>query len=188
MRKISAFLLTCAVAPAFGQQLYTCVEKGRKVISNTPCGEGLKLQPTNPASSNVIAPVAAPVTNTLDYSSIYGAWRGQVQFMAKRGPAVVNEAHAVVPLVIQIDPQGKFSGTSSETGCSFKGIATPGAVATFVTLDVTLSGCRYPGYNRQLTGRIALYQAQKHTDFSLFANDLISRPPGYYEIKGTLRR
>lgn len=186
MKTIAIILLACAVAPAFGQQqLYTCVEKGRKVISNTPCGEGLTLQPTNRVPSNVVAP--APV-NAMDYSSTYGAWRGQVQFMAKRGTAVVNEAHAVVSLVIQIDPQGKVSGGNTETGCSFKGIATPGPIDTFVNLDVTLSGCKYSGYNRQLTGRVALYKAQKYVDFNLFANDLISRPNAYYEIKGTLRR
>lgn len=188
MMKIAVILLACAVAPAFGQQqLYTCVEKGRKVISNTPCGEGLKLQPTNQTPSNVVAPAVTPV-NALDYSSIYGAWRGQVQFMAKRGPSVINEAHAVVPLVMQIDPQGKVSGASTESGCSFKGIAIPGPIETLITLDVTLSGCKYFGYNRQMTGRVALYTAKKYVDFSLFANDLIGRPNGYYEIKGTLRR
>lgn len=185
---MAAILLTCVVVPAFGQQqLYKCVEKGRTVLSNAPCGEGLKIQSTNQTPSTTATQVAAQV-NALDYSSIYGAWRGQVQFMAKRGPEVINEAHAVVPLMIQIDPQGKVSGGSSESGCSLKGIAVPGPIETLVTLDVTLFGCKYPGYNRQMTGRVALYSAKKYVDFSLNAHDLISRPHGSYELKGTLRR
>lgn len=108
--------------------------------------------------------------------------------MAKQGTAVMDEAHAVVPLVIEIDPQGKITGVSTDNGCTFKGIAMPGIAETITNLDVTLTGCKYPGFNRQLTGRIALYRAQKYTDFSLVAYDMNRRPSGYYEIKGTLRR
>ncbi len=106
--------------------------------------------------------------------------------MAKAGTAVIDEAHAVVPFVIEIDPQGKVSGTGN--GCSIKGIAAPSPMDTITTLDVTLRGCGYSGFNRQMSGRIALYRAQKYVDFSLQSYDMQRRPVGYYEIKGTLRR
>lgn len=108
--------------------------------------------------------------------------------MAKSGTAVVNDAHAVAPLVIEIDPQGKVTGASTETGCAMKGIATPSMMDTIVTLDVTLTKCRYAGYNRQMTGRLALYKAQSYADLNLNAYEMNKSPPGFYEIKGSLRR
>ena len=71
--------------------------------------------------------------------------------------AVVSEAHSVGPFVIDIDPRGKVTGSASEAGCVLKGIAKPGMVPTITELDVTLSKCSYPGFNRQMGGRLALY-------------------------------
>lgn len=122
------------------------------------------------------------------YSTTNGMWRGQVQFMAKADNTVASEAHAVVPFVIDINPQGKVTGSASEYGCVLKGIAKPGIVPTITELDVTLSKCSYPGFNRQMTGRVALYVAKNYVDFSLVAYEINKRPSGYYEIKGTLRR
>lgn len=98
----------------------------------------------------------------------------------------VSEAHAVGPLVIDINPQGKVTGSASE--CVLKGIAKPGIVPTLTELDVTLSKCSYPGFNRQMSGRVALYAEKKYVDFSLVAYEINKRPSGYYVIKGTLRR
>ena len=108
--------------------------------------------------------------------------------MVKSGTEVVNEAHAVAPIVLEIDPQGKVTGSSTETGCVFKGIAVPGIVDTITNLDVTLTKCQFTDYNRQMSGRLALYKAQSYVDFSVVAYDMIKRPVAYYEIKGTLRR
>ena len=108
--------------------------------------------------------------------------------MAKAGTAVVSEAHAVGPFVIDINPLGKVTGSASESGCVLKGIAKPGMMPTITELDVTLSKCSYPGFNRQMVGRVALYSEKKYVDFSLMAYEMNKRPAGYYEIKGTLRR
>ena len=108
--------------------------------------------------------------------------------MARSGSNVVGEAHAIVPLVIELDPQGKVSGSAAETGCFLKGIAKPSMFPNIAELDVTLSKCNYPGYNRQMSGRIALYTEKRYVDFSLTAFDLNRKPGQSYEIKGTLRR
>lgn len=168
------FVSTSAVAQ------YRCTDNGKVIFSDRPCvAEGGQAS----ASGNV--KVIGDTAN-IAYATSNGSWRGQVQFMAKAGTAVIDEAHAVVPFVIEIDPQGKVSGTGN--GCSIKGIAAPSPMDTITTLDVTLRGCGYSGFNRQMSGRIALYRAQKYVDFSLQSYDMQRRPVGYYEIKGTLRR
>lgn len=159
---------------------YRCNENGKAVFTDRPCAS----QPTAPTLTG--SPKMIGDAGNTAYSTTSGAWRGQVQFMAKAGTSVINEAHAVVPFVIDIDPQGKVTGTSN--GCSLKGIAAPSIMDTLTNLDVTLTGCGYPGYNRQMTGRLALYKAQKYVDFSIVNYDMQSRPVRYYEIKGTLRR
>lgn len=177
MKLLLIFLCMFITSSSFAQ--YRCIEAGRTVFSDRPCG-----------NEGVQRPVAGvKVVGDIDnsaYSTNSGSWRGQVQFMAKAGTAVIDEAHAVVPFVIEIDPQGKVSGTGN--GCSIKGIAAPSPMDTITTLDVTLRGCGYSGFNRQMSGRIALYRAQKYVDFSLQSYDMQRRPVGYYEIKGTLRR
>jgi hypothetical protein len=179
--KLLALLFTTALASPFCYGQHRCVENGKTLITDRPCASASETP--EPKSNNTIGDAKHSA-----YSTNFGAWRGQVQFMAKAGTAVVSDAHAVGPLVIEIDPRGKVSGSSTETGCTFKGIATPGIADTLTILDVTLSNCRYAAYNRQMTGRLALYKAQGYTDFSLVAYDLNKRPSGHYEIKGTLRR
>lgn len=180
---MNAFMLLLAVLlipmPAFAQ--HRCTDNGRVIITDRPC---TTQQGEIPASSNT--KVIGDAGN-IGYSTSNGVWRGQVQFMAKSGTTVINEAHAVVPFVIEIDPQGKVSGTGN--GCTLKGIAAPSApMETITSIDVTLKNCSHPAYNRQMTGRLALYKAQKYVDFSLQSYDMQRRPSGYYEIKGTLRR
>lgn len=179
--KIPVLLFVTALTSPLCYGQYRCVENGKTLITDHPCV--LQSATSEHKAANTIGDA-----KNFAYSTTFGAWRGQVQFMTKAGTAVVSDAHAVVPVVIEIDPQGKVTGSSTDTGCTFKGIATPGIGDTITNLDVTLSNCRYPGYNRQLTGRLALYKAQGYTDLNLVAYDLNKRPPGYYEIKGTLRR
>lgn len=158
---------------------HRCVENGKTVLTDRPCAS----QPISVASGGTNEVSHA---GNAAYATTNGAWRGQVQFMAKSGAAVINEAHAVVPFVIELDPQGRVTGTGNN--CSIKGIAAPSLADTITTLDITLTGCAYAGFNRQMSGRLALYTAKKYVDFSVQSYDLQRRPTGYYEIKGTLRR
>lgn len=179
--KLTALLVVgLAMAPSALAQ-YRCVVNGKTVFQDRPCvtEEGV----TSPKSEMVIGDSA-----NVAYSTTNGTWRGQVQFMAKAGTTVVSEAHAVGPIVIDIDPWGKVTGSASEAGCVLKGIAKPSGFPTISELDVTLSNCSYPGFNRQMGGRVALYSERRYVDFSLVAHDLQRRPAGYYELKGTLRR
>lgn len=136
-------LLAALVSGHALAEMYRCVEGGKTIITNRPCAGD-----TRPTQTTWGTPPANQAGNpgSAAYSTPYGPWRGQVQFMAKSGTAVVQEAHAVVPFVLQIDPQGKVSGTGN--GCTLKGIASPAAaIDTILNLDVTLSGCAFPAYN-----------------------------------------
>lgn len=179
MKKILLLVSALFAAPQAIAQ-YRCVENGKTILQDHPCIADAGVNTPAPKSGNVIGDSA--------YSTTNGAWRGQVQFVAKSGPAVISEAHMIAPLVIDIDPKGKVTGSASEAGCVLKGIAKPGIVPTIAELDVTLSKCSYSGYDQRMRGRVALYTEKRYVDFSLVAYDINKRPPRYYEIKGTLRR
>ena len=64
----------------------------------------------------------------------------------------------------------------------------PDFAASITNLDVTLSNCRYSGYNRQMSSVLSPVSGTGYTDFSIVAYDMGKRPPFTYEIKGNLRR
>jgi hypothetical protein len=174
-----ASVLMVSIAPVSWAQ-YRCVENGKTVFSDRACS----------ASTEAVSKPGKVVGDQQNsaYMTTNGTWRGQVQFMARSGGNVVNEAHAVVPFVIEIDPQGKVVGSAPETGCVLKGIARPGVMPSLTELDVTLTKCAFPKYNRQMSGRIVLYSEKRYVDFSLQAYEFNRKPGGSYEVKGTLRR
>lgn len=165
-------------------ETYRCTVGGKTLLTDKPCDGNVAQQGTSAASATTL-----PGSADSSYSTPYGEWRGQAQFQANVGGTVQQDAHAVVPLVIAIDAQGKVTGAAPEAGCQIKGIATPGVVPTMLNLDVTLSGCRYAGYNRRMGGYVALYQAQKHAQLSLNGNHIPARQAvAIYDIKSTMRR
>lgn len=179
----AAMLLTAISSAAWAQ--YRCVENGKTLYTDRPCKteEVLDTQPTGGA------PKVIGDRGNSGYSSPYGDWRGQVQYQAIQNGQPLPGAHAVVPLVLTIEPQGKLSGISQENGCRLKGITAPGIGPNLLTVDVTLSSCQHPDFNRRLTGTIALVPAQKHVQFWVYAMPVrIGRPAQSFEIKGTLRR
>jgi hypothetical protein len=146
MKFILFALLGCLGAQsAFAQ--YRCAEGGKTVFQERPCA-ATEASPRG-ASDKVVGETANSA-----YATTNGAWRGQVQFMAKAGNAVIPEAHVVGPFVIEIDPRGKVSGSASEAGCLLKGIAKPGVFPNIAELDVTLSKCNYPPFNRAVSRRV----------------------------------
>lgn len=184
MRAIVFPLLSLAVMPVAVAQ-YRCVENGKTVITDRPCA-------SNTSSSTLPAGNASKLVGDVGnsaYSTSYGDWRGQVQYQATYRGQSVAEAHAVVPTTISIDPQGKVVGVSPETGCRIKGVAIPGTMPTLLSLDVTLTSCRFAKFNRRLSGSLSLYPVQKHAQFWIYAFPVDFLDPGWsFDIKGTLRR
>ena len=86
MKPIALLFVGLLTAPLALAQ-YRCVENGKPVFQDRPCSN--EAAPTSAKSNKVIG----DSTNAA-YSTTNGTWRGQVQFMAKAGTAVVSEAHA----------------------------------------------------------------------------------------------
>lgn len=122
------------------------------------------------------------------YSSPYGEWHGQTQYQAFIRTTSDPLGHVVTNLTINIDPQGKFVGASTENGCRMLGLAGPGVTPTILTLKVTLTGCAYSGYNRAYTGSFSVFSKEGYAKFSLQAIDISSGRAGTYNITATMRR
>jgi hypothetical protein len=122
------------------------------------------------------------------YSSPYGEWRGQTQYQAFIRTTSDPTGHIVTNLTVNIDPQGKFTGASTENGCRMLGLASPGITPSIVTLNVTLTGCTYPGFNRTYTGSLSVFSKEAYAKFSLQAIDVSSGRAGTYNITATMRR
>ncbi len=172
------------LASSFAMAQYRCVENGKTLFTDKPCASHEATTPPQGTSPKVIGDSANSA-----YSTGYGDWRGQVQYQATFNGQPVSEAHAVVQTTVSINPQGKILGSSSENGCKMKGIASPGIGAAILNLDITLTGCTFSKFNRRLTGTLALYPAEKQTQFWIYAHPVDLLNPGWsYDIKGTLRR
>lgn len=122
------------------------------------------------------------------YLSPYGEWRGQTQYQAFIRTTSDPAGHIVTNLTINVDPQGKVTGTSTENGCRMLGLAAPGIIPTIVTLNVTLTGCTYSGYNRTYAGSLSVFSKEAYAKFSLQAIDILSGKAGTYNITATMRR
>lgn len=182
------FLATIALAllATTAHAQYRCVENGRTILTDRPCAS--EQAQANPRPQGKSDSVIGDVANSA-YTTTTGGWRGQAQYQANVGGAIAQEAHAVVQMIIEIDPQGKILGSSPENGCKMKGLATPGMMATIANLDVTFSGCSYTGFNRRMSGTLALYSAQKHAQLTFYAASLgIGKVAESFDIRATLRR
>jgi len=179
------------------QQFYRCDVKGKTIYTDKPCDaptlpgvEG----PSASTSSNATGQAGEPANSIeLDYSTPYGIWRGQAQYQGTtvKGQAM-PAAHVVVPLVIEVEKQGRVRGASPENGCKLLGVAAPYVAPNMLTLDVTLSECRYPALNRRYSGTLVLYQSGNSVQFSLRSlNPMVAvliAGPSNFDIKATMKR
>ncbi len=165
---------------------YRCVENGRTTLTDRPCAS--EQGQSNPQPQGKPNNVIGEVTNSA-YATTTGGWRGQAQYQANVGGTIAQEAHAVVQMIIEIDPQGKILGSSPENGCKLKGLATPGVISTIANLDVTFYECAYTGFNRRMSGTLSINSAQKHAQLTLNAISVgLGKVAGTFDIRATLRR
>ena len=159
-------LLSCSSAIA----QYRCVENGKTILTDRPCAG---LSPAQMQPNQIGQPTIHGDAANSAYGSPSGTWRGQVQYQGTNAGGVVQEAMAVVPMTIDIDPQGRVVGSSPENACTLKGIAAPGIMPVSVSLDVTFSNCQYKGLNRRFSGNLFVNQAQKYAQFSLSGSNVV---------------
>lgn len=171
------------------QQFYRCVVNGKITYTDKPCDA-----PTLPGavSSNASKSNKPAQSIELDYTTPYGTWRGQAQYQATLKGQAMREAHAVVPFVIQVEKQGRVLGASPANGCKLLGVAAPYVTPNVLTLDVTLSECRYPDFNRRYSGTLALYPSSNSVQLSLQSFNIglaaVGKGAAYFDIKATMRR
>jgi hypothetical protein len=186
------------VSPAKAdQQFYRCVVNGKTTYTDKPCDAPTLPDVTESSastSSNGTRQAGKPTKSIeLDYSTPYGIWRGQAQYQGTtvKGQAM-REAHVVVPLMIEVEKQGKMRGESPENGCKLLGVAAPYVAPNMLKLDVTLSECRYPALNRRYSGMLVLYQSGNSVQFSLQSlNHMVAvliEGPSNFDIKATMKR
>lgn len=181
--RLSAFVLATLLTPSLASAQYRCVENGKTLFTDKPCNS----EPTPPPVGS--APKVIGDSGNSGYASPYGDWRGQVQYQASYQTKPIADAHAVVQTTISISSQGKVTGSSPENGCKMKGVASPGMSKNLLNLDITLSGCSYDKLNRRLFGTLAMYPAEQHAQFWIYAHPVDLLNPGWgFDIKGTMRR
>ena len=77
---------------------------------------------------------------------------------------------------------------STENNCKMLGLASPGIAPFIVSLNLTLTGCKYAELNRTYQGQLSVFSKDKFAKFSLQAIDVTSGKAGTYNINATMRR
>lgn len=104
----------------------------------------------------------------------------------------MREAHAVVPLMIEVEQQGRVRGVSPENGCKLLGVAAPYVAPNMLKLDVTLSECRHSALNRRYTGMLTVSAARNSAQLSLGSmRDMVGtmlQGAASFDVKATMKR
>jgi Domain of unknown function (DUF4124) len=159
--------------------VYHCTKDGQTVLTDTPCDASTAASSLEPAGSQTSAP-----------DSIVGQWRGQTQFQGAEEGRELQEVHSVVPLVLTFSADGKVSGVSADNGCTLLGLWAPGVTPRLFTLDITLSDCRYAGFNRRYSGTVTTAQIDQSARLELmvYTVPIPGIPIRRYDVGATLRR
>jgi hypothetical protein len=142
---------------------YRCSDSGGRVtFQDFPC----TVPATRPEQQ---AEPSSPVSTGNDYSTTTGNWRGPAQFQFVAGGKRDLNAHQVLPLVIEIGPDGKVQGVISEAGCGFAGLASQFVTPRSASIDVTFKGCSDARFNTRLAGHLHSNPAAKEASLQLSA-------------------
>lgn len=117
-----------------------------------------------------------------------GTWSGTAQFQRNVGGSIDAAAHSVSDMVLTLDAKGRVTGNASENGCRFLGVTTPGFAGVTINLDVTLSSCKHPSFNRRFNGSISYSKATKTGVLNLSSNLMAPGKAEIFDIKATLSK
>ena len=110
-----------------------------------------------------------PSTIDHEYQSAKGTWRGPAQFHLSIGGARVADAHAIVAMVIELQPDGRVRGVIEEAGCKLSGLHTQFVSTASASLDVTASTGRDGRFNARYSGQLLGSAAAKESKLQLHA-------------------
>ena len=161
--------------------IYRCEKDGQITLTDNPC-EGAKVAES--ANGTTIPSATNPST--------VGIWNGQLQYSGTEAGEMIEAAHAVVALTLEFTADGKVSGSSPDNGCRWLGVWSQGGkgIERMITLDLSLTNCRFSGFDRRYGGTFLLAVPDSSGQVSLLA---YTPPiPGQkvrgYSLGGTLRR
>jgi hypothetical protein len=160
--------------------VYRCNRNGQTILTDRPCEA--PADSANPASSPSSQPT--PTIASSSTPSPTGTWRGQAQYQGRENGQVMEQAHSVVPLILEFTADGKISGSSVDNGCKVLGVWSQGTPAQIIWLDLTLSGCRFAGLDRRYTGSFMLAKPDSSGQLNVLAAEFVRT----FDVKGTLRR
>jgi len=188
----------CSHASAANSTIYRCDDHGKTLFQDSPCGTqpGLAAPAGRAIPSSTATPLSSPLSPPSSAPNAQqnpmGDWRGQAQFQGTENGQHLDGSQSVVPLVISLAPEGKVTGLSPENGCRALGIWSPGFPSgpdpRVATLDITLSGCRFSGFNRRYSGTLIVAAKERSAQIGLQAYDMRpGQPTRLYDVKATLR-
>jgi hypothetical protein len=165
--------------------IYKCTKDGQVTLTDKPCDGATSSDKS--ATSGAPQSGATTIASSSNPSPI-GGWHGQMQYQGRENGQTLEEAHSVVPSPLTFTADGKVSGDSQENGCKWLGVWSQGG--RIVSIDMSLTGCRYTGLNRRFTGTFLLGVPDSSGEVLLqaFTLPLAGQGARGYDIKGTLRR
>jgi hypothetical protein len=160
--------------------VYRCSKNGQTILTDRPCdGPADSANPANTPSSQSATTIASSST-----PSPIGTWHGQAQYQGRENGQVMQQAHTVVPLVLEFTADGKVSGSSDDNGCKVLGVWSQSNPPQVVWVDITLSACHFAGLDRRYAGSFILARPDSSGQLSVLATEFVRA----YDVKGTLRR
>lgn len=164
--------------------VYRCTQDGQITLTDKPCPSAGAVTSTPTTAGSTATPVAVPQDPRL------GDWQGQAQFAATQNGQNIEDAHAVVATALTFGSDARISNAPAENGCKLLGLWSPGLTPRLLTVDLTLSGCRYAGLNRRYSGSLIATFAERSAQLMLQAYSPILpvQPVTRYDVGATLRR
>jgi len=167
--RISAFCLAALLATTLwsataraAKTIYRCEKDGQVTLTDTPYG----------GESSPVGSAAATRSSQITMSSTSnptpaGIWQGQIQYQGRENGQTLEEAHSVVPIILEFTADEKISGATNDNGCKWLGVWSQGG--RIVSIDVSLTACQYGGLNRRYAGTYLLAVSDSSGEMGLQA-------------------
>jgi Domain of unknown function (DUF4124) len=153
--------------------------RGKVTYQDEPCGATPQWSRVDTSNAVDTRPTAAsaprsiskslPAGDDTNFRSAKGTWRGPAQFQFSSGGVRSADAHAIGPMVIELQPDGRVRGVIDEAGCKLSGLHKQFTYPESASIDVTLSECKDTRFNTRYSGHLIGSAAAKQSKLQLNA-------------------
>lgn len=180
------WIMSCGAASS-AAAVHKCMDaRGRVTYQDEPCAvvqQPSKVDTTDAVTTRPVPPSAKPsdrsaqppISRSLpagdasDYAAAKGTWRGPAQFHLTVGGARQLDAHRVMPMVIELTPDGQVKGVIQEAGCKLSGLHSQFVAPNSATVDATVDGCSDTRFNARYSGHLLSSAGSKEARLSVDA-------------------